>query len=54
MLRIVELLQETIGIIDFWKKPIEVKRLRGNIDTEILLAKFRSLPSSTNESLSRS
>jgi type I restriction enzyme R subunit len=38
MLRIVELLQNSIGIIDFWKKPIEVKRLRGNIDTEILLA----------------
>ena len=35
--RIVELLQETIGIIDFWKKPIEVKKLRGNIDTEFLL-----------------
>ena len=43
MLRIVELLQETIGIIDFWKKPIEVKRLRGNIDTEILLANIPQL-----------
>ncbi len=30
--------KSTIGIIDFWKKPIEVKKLRGNIDTEILLA----------------
>lgn len=38
MAGIVEMLQETIGIIDFWKKPIEVKRLRGNIDTEILLS----------------
>jgi len=38
MLRIVEMLQETIGVLDFWKKPIEVKKLRGNIDTEILLA----------------
>jgi type I restriction enzyme R subunit len=38
MARIVEILQETIGIIDFWKKPIEVKKLRGNIDTEILLS----------------
>ena len=36
MSRIVEILQETIDIIDFWKKPIEVKKLRGNIDTEIL------------------
>jgi len=38
MTRIVEILQETIGIIDFWKKPIEVKKLRGHIDTEILLS----------------
>ncbi len=38
MAGIVEMLQETIGIIDFWKKPIEVKKLRGNIDTEILLS----------------
>ena len=38
MLRVVDTLQNTIGIIDFWKKPIEVKKLRGNIDTEILLA----------------
>jgi len=36
--RIVDILQRTIDIIDFWKKPIEVKQLRGNIDTEILLA----------------
>ena len=38
MSRIVEILQETIDIIDFWKKPIEVKKLRGNIDTELLLS----------------
>jgi len=43
MLRIVEMLQDSIGIIDFWKKPIEVKRLRGNIDTEILLANIPQL-----------
>lgn len=43
MTRIVEILQETIGIIDFWKKPIEVKKLRGNIDTEILLANIPQL-----------
>ena len=43
MLRIVDLLQDSIGIIDFWKKPIEVKRLRGNIDTEILLANIPQL-----------
>jgi type I restriction enzyme R subunit len=36
MTRIVELLQGTIDIIDFWKKPIEVKKLRGSLDIEIL------------------
>lgn len=45
MLRIVELLQDTIGVLDFWKKPIEVKKLRGNIDTEILLANLPALNS---------
>lgn len=43
MARIVETLQDTIDIIDFWKKPIEVKNLRGNIDTEILLANLPPL-----------
>jgi type I restriction enzyme R subunit len=43
MLRIVELLQNTIDVLDFWKKPIEVKKLRGNIDTEILLADIPAL-----------
>ena len=43
MARIVETLQTTIDIIDFWKKPIEVKKLRGNIDTEILLANIPQL-----------
>jgi type I restriction enzyme R subunit len=41
--RIVEVLQNTIDIIDFWKKPIEVKKLRGNIDTEILLSDIPGL-----------
>lgn len=43
MLRIVEMLQDTIGVLDFWKKPIEVKKLRGDIDTEILLANLPAL-----------
>jgi type I restriction enzyme R subunit len=43
MLTIVELLQDTIGVLDFWKKPVEVKRLRGDIDTEILLADIPAL-----------
>ena len=43
MARIVEILQDTIGIIDFWRKPIDVKKLRGNIDTEILLSNIPQL-----------
>ena len=38
MLKVVDMLQSTIDIIDFWKKPIEVKKLRGNIGTEILIS----------------
>ena len=41
--RVVEILQQTIGIIDFWNKPIEVKKLRAKIDTEILLANIPQL-----------
>ena len=43
MLRIVEMLQDTIDVLDFWKKPVEVKKLRGNIDTEILLSNISAL-----------
>ena len=42
-IRMLEVLQDTIGIIDFWKKPIEVKSFRGNIDTEILLTELSQL-----------
>jgi type I restriction enzyme R subunit len=37
VINLIESLQGTIDIIHFWAKPIEVKRLRGNIDTELLL-----------------
>lgn len=43
MSHIVEMLQDTIGVLDFWRKPLEVKKLRGNIDTEILLANIPAL-----------
>jgi len=43
ILKIVELLQGTIDIIDFWKKQIEVKKLRGDIGTEILFADIPQL-----------
>ena len=38
MKNIVELLQETIGIIDFWSNPAEQKRLRGELNKILLLA----------------
>jgi type I restriction enzyme R subunit len=38
MKHIVELLQESIGIIDFWNNPAEQKRLRGELNTVLLLA----------------
>ncbi len=43
MVRVVEILEGTIDIIDFWRKPIEVKKLRGNVDTEILLSDIPEL-----------
>lgn len=43
MTGVVEQLQNTINIIDFWKKPTEIKKLRGNIDTEILLTEIPEL-----------
>ena len=43
MARVVEVLQDTIDIIDFWRKPVEVKKLRGSLDTEILLADIPAL-----------
>jgi len=43
MLHIITLLQESIHVLDFWKKPTEVKKLRGDIDTEILLTDIPEL-----------
>ncbi|MCZ7647436.1 MAG: HsdR family type I site-specific deoxyribonuclease [Planctomycetota bacterium] len=43
MSAVVDTLQATIDIIDFWKKPIEVRKLRGEIDTQILLADIPGL-----------
>ncbi len=43
VLRIVEMLADTTGILDFWDKSNEVKKLRGNIGTEILLADISTL-----------
>ena len=43
VLKIVESLQGTIDIINFWDKTIEVKRLRGDIDTELILCGISQL-----------
>ena len=37
------MLRKTIAVLDFWRKPIEVKKLRGDIDTEILLVDIPEL-----------
>jgi len=36
--RVVELLQARVGVLDFWRKAVEVRRLRGDVDTELVLA----------------
>jgi len=41
--RVVTLLRGAIGVLDFWKKPVAVKKLRGDIDTELLLADVAAL-----------
>ena len=38
---IVAAVRDRIGILDFWKKSVEVKKLRGSIDTELLLSAVR-------------
>ena len=38
MRTVVAIVTERSGVLDFWSKPIEVKNLRGDIDTELLLA----------------
>ena len=41
--QIVMLLRNTINIKDFWRKTVEVKKLRGDIDTAILLTNIPEL-----------
>lgn len=35
---IYHLIQERSAVVEFWRKPIEVKTLRGDVDTELLLS----------------
>lgn len=43
VMAVVEVLQNAIDIMDFWKKPNEVKKLRGSIATEVLLTNIPEL-----------
>ncbi len=43
MEKLVEVLQETIGSLDFWTNPDKQKRLRGAIKTEIAKAGIEEL-----------
>ena len=36
--RLVDLIREVIAIVDFWRKPDQVRRLRANIDTELMVS----------------
>lgn len=36
--RLVDLIRESISIIDFWRKPDQVRRLRASIDTELMVS----------------
>ena len=40
---VVELLQSTIGIIDFWNNPAEQRRLRGELNKILLKADIREI-----------
>jgi type I restriction enzyme R subunit len=40
---VVELLQETVGSIDFWQNPDKQKRVRGLIKTEIAKSAIEEL-----------
>ncbi|AMU93100.1 deoxyribonuclease HsdR [Sphingopyxis terrae subsp. terrae NBRC 15098] len=36
--RLVSLIRDAIAIVDFWRKPDQVRRLRANIDTELMVS----------------
>jgi type I restriction enzyme R subunit len=40
---LVELIRGRINVLDFWQKPIEVHRLRGDVDTALLLTNIPEL-----------
>lgn len=36
--RLVSMIREAIAIVDFWRKPDQIRRLRANIDTELMVS----------------
>jgi type I restriction enzyme R subunit len=36
--RLVSIVREAITIVDFWRKPDQVRRLRASIDTELMVS----------------
>jgi type I restriction enzyme, R subunit len=36
--RLVKVIRESISIVDFWRKPDQVRRLRASIDTELMVS----------------
>ena len=38
--RMVSIIRDAIGIVDFWRKPDQVRRLRANIDTELMVSRI--------------
>lgn len=36
--RLVDLIREAVAIIDFWRKPDQIRRLRAHIDTELVVS----------------
>ncbi len=41
--RLVSIIREAIVIVDFWRKPDQVRRLRANIDTELMVSGIGAL-----------
>lgn len=36
--RVVSIIRDAIAIVDFWRKPDQIRRLRANIDTELMVS----------------
>jgi type I restriction enzyme, R subunit len=41
--QLVGLIKGALGVVDFWKKPDQVRRLRANIDTELMVCGINSV-----------